>query len=91
MKALGCPGARLHKLFLLEAGTLALLGACAGLVLGLLAAFALAEINFHTRLAVHWQVLPAPLAVNLVIASLAAYWPLRSLSALEPAALLRGE
>ncbi len=91
MKALGCPAARLHKLFLLEAGTLALLGACAGLVIGLAAAFALAEINFHTRLAVHWQVLPAPLVVNLLIAALAAYWPLRSLSALEPAALLRGE
>lgn len=91
MKALGGTEQQLVILFLAETVLLALGGVIAGWLLGSLAAWAISELNFHTASLPHIAVLPLVLALNLLIAALAAFLPLRSLRGLEPAALLKGE
>ncbi len=91
MKALGGSQTTLMLLFLLEALTLALGGVVAGYVLGSAAALAISQLNFHTATLPRLGVLPLVLLLNLVIATLASFFPVRVLRGLEPAALLKGE
>lgn len=91
MKALGGSQSHLMAMFLLEALALALGGVAAGYVLGSLAAWAISQLNFHTATLPRIGVLPLVLLLNLLIAALAALFPVRVLRTLEPAALLKGE
>lgn len=91
MKALGGSQRHLMALFFLEALVLALAGVGAGFVVGSAAAWAISEGNFHSAALPHPSVLPLVLLVNLAIAALAAFLPLRVLRGLQPAALLKGE
>ena len=91
MKALGGGQGQLMKLFLLETLVLAGGGVLAGYVLGSAAAWGMSEVNFQTAALPRLSVLPMVLALNLAIAVSAALFPVRSLRALEPAALLKGE
>ncbi len=91
MKALGGSQGQLMGMFLLEAVALALAGVAAGFVIGSAAAWAISEGNFHTATLPHLSVLPVVLALNLVIAAMAALFPVRVLRGLQPAALLKGE
>ncbi len=91
MKALGSSESQLIALFLAETLLLALAGLVAGWLLGSLAAWAISEANFGTATLPRVGVIPLVLALNLMIAALAAFIPIRSLRSLEPAALLKGE
>ncbi len=91
MKALGSPESHLMRLFLLETLVLAAAGIVAGYLLGSLAAYAISELNFSTATYPSLRILPVVVAINLVIAALAALVPTRSLRNLQPAALLKGE
>jgi putative ABC transport system permease protein len=91
MKALGGSQSTLMGMFLLEAGVLALSGVVAGFVAGSAAAWAISEGNFHTATLPHLSVLPTVLMLNLAIAALASFLPVRVLRGLQPAALLKGE
>ena len=91
MKALGGSEAQMTALFLAETLLLALGGVLVGWVVGSLAAWAISEANFGTAALPRVGVVPVVLALNCVIAALAAFLPLRSLRGLEPAALLKGE
>jgi putative ABC transport system permease protein len=91
MKALGGSQAHLMAIFLLEALVLALAGAAVGFLIGSAAAWTISQINFHTASLPRPSVLPLVLLLNVLIASLAASFPVRVLRRLEPAALLKGE
>jgi len=91
MKALGGSQTQLMSIFLLEALALAITGVAAGFLAGSAAAWAISETNFHTATLPHLSVLPLVLILNLVIAAMAALFPLRVLRGLQPAALLKGE
>jgi putative ABC transport system permease protein len=91
MKALGSSRTRLYQLFLAEVLLLAGVGAVAGLVVGVAAAWLIGAINFHANIAPHPELWPLTLLVNLVVALVATLGPLRQMNALRPAELLRGE
>lgn len=91
MKALGGSQKQLMALFLLEALALALAGVVLGFVIGSAAAWLISETNFHTATLPHLSVLPLVVLLNIVIAAIAALFPVRVLRGLEPAALLKGE
>jgi len=91
MKALGGSQTQLMMMFLLEALLLALAGVAVGFVVGSGAAWAISEWNFHTATLPRLSVLPLVLLLNVIIAAMAALFPLRVLRGLQPAALLKGE
>jgi putative ABC transport system permease protein len=91
MKALGGSQVQLMSMFLLEALVLALSGVVAGFVIGSAAAWTISQLNFHTASLPHVGVIPLVLLLNILIAVLAALFPVRVLRRLEPAALLKGE
>ncbi len=91
MKALGSSRARLYRLFLAEVLLLAAVGAVAGLIVGIAAAWLIGAINFHATIAPHPELWPLTLLVNLVVALVATLGPLRQMNSLQPAELLRGE
>jgi putative ABC transport system permease protein len=91
MKALGGTERQMTALFLGETILLALGGVVLGWAVGSFAAWAISELNFGTASLPRIGVVPLVLALNIVIAGLAAFLPLRSLRGLEPAALLKGE
>jgi putative ABC transport system permease protein len=91
MKALGGSQLHLMAMFLLEALVLALAGVAAGFVIGSTAAWTISQLNFHTASLPRLGVLPLVLLLNILIAVLAALFPVRVLRRLEPAALLKGE
>jgi putative ABC transport system permease protein len=91
MKALGGSQMQLMGMFLLEALVLALAGVAAGFVVGSAAAWAISQLNFHTASLPTLRVLPLVLLLNILIAAMAALFPLRVLRRLQPAALLKGE
>lgn len=91
MKALGSSQTQLMALFLLEALTLALGGVVLGFIIGSAAAWTISETNFHTATLPHLSVLPLVILLNVVIAAMAALFPVRVLRGLQPAALLKGE
>jgi len=91
MKALGGTERQMMGLFLAETMLLAVGGVVVGWCVGSVAAWAISETNFGTASLPRLQVLPVVLALNVVIAALAAFFPVRALRGLEPAALLKGE
>jgi len=91
MKALGSSQSKMLSLFLAEALLLAMAGVFAGFVLGSAAAWFISQINFRTATLPNLTVLPLVLLLNLAIALAAAFFPMRVLRGLQPAALLRGE
>jgi putative ABC transport system permease protein len=91
MKALGGTERQMTALFLGETILLALGGVVLGWAVGSFAAWAISELNFGTASLPRIGVVPLVLALNIVIAGLAAFLPLQSLRGLEPAALLKGE
>jgi putative ABC transport system permease protein len=91
MKALGGTERQMMALFLLETVAIALAGVVAGWLVGSLAAWAISELNFGTATLPRLTVIPLVLALNLIIAALAAFFPVRALRGLEPASLLKGE
>jgi putative ABC transport system permease protein len=91
MKALGGSQMQLMGMFLLEALVLAGAGVVVGFVIGSGAAWAISEGNFHTATLPRLSVLPVVLLLNVTIAAMAAFFPVRVLRGLQPAALLKGE
>ncbi len=91
MKALGGSQMQLMSMFLLEALVLALAGVAVGFLIGSAAAWIISQINFHTASLPRPGVLPLVLLLNILIAAMAALFPVRVLRGLQPAALLKGE
>jgi putative ABC transport system permease protein len=90
MKALGGEMTRIVRLFLAEAGLLGAVGGIAGSVLGTLLSAWLGRRVFGTAISLRPEVIPLILAVMVAVALLGAL-PLRLLSHVRPAVVLRGE
>jgi putative ABC transport system permease protein len=75
-KSLGATNARVAVIFLLEASMIGLVGGVAGYLGGSLLAERLARLVFGTPVSVHWEMLPAALAIALVVAWVGSALPL---------------
>ena len=90
MKALGGEMTRIVRLFLAEAGMLGAAGGIIGSVAGTLLSAWLGRRVFGTAVSLRPEVIPLTLAVMVAVALLGAL-PLRLLSHVRPAVVLRGE
>jgi putative ABC transport system permease protein len=90
MKAIGGPMSRVVRLFLTEAGTLGLFGGLIGYVAGIFLSQWIGRRAFHVAIEVRPEVLPFVMALMVAVA-LAGALPLRLLSHVRPAEILRGE
>jgi len=90
-KSLGATNARVASIFLLEAALVGLLGGVAGYFSGSLMARHLAARVFGTAAGFHWIILPAALALALVVTLAGSAWPLARGLKLAPLTVLRHE
>jgi putative ABC transport system permease protein len=90
MKALGGSMQKVLRIFLAEVGIMALAGAILGYVFGMLLSIWMGHRVFGASITPRWEVLPATVALMLLVA-LAGAIPLRLLGNVRPAVILRGE
>ncbi len=90
MKALGGSMQKVLRIFLAEVGILALVGGIVGYVLGMILSFWMGQRVFGTSIMPRWEVLPATVALMLLV-TFAGALPLRFLGNIRPAVILRGE
>lgn len=90
MKALGGSIQKVLRIFLAEVGIMALGGAILGYVLGMILSVWMGHRVFGATIAPRWEVLPATIALMLLVAFAGAL-PLRLLGNVRPAVILRGE
>jgi putative ABC transport system permease protein len=90
MKALGGSMQKVLRIFLAEVGIMASAGAIFGYALGMLLSTWMEYRVFGTSIALRWEVLPATIALMLLVAFAGAL-PLRLLGNVRPAVILRGE
>lgn len=88
LKALGASAANVRRLFLTEAGLIALLGAAGGLMLGLATSFALGQFYPALPIAPPLWALAAAVATALIASLLFAWLPARRAARLDPALAL---
>jgi putative ABC transport system permease protein len=90
MKSLGGSISRIVGIFLAEVGVLGAAGGLLGAVLGAGLSYWMGLRVFGTAIAPRWEVLPATVALMVVVALTGAL-PLRMLGNVKPAQILRGE
>lgn len=78
------------RIFLAEVGIMAFAGAILGYVFGMLLSIWMGHRVFSASITPRWEVLPATVALMLLVA-LAGAIPLRLLGNVRPAVILRGE
>ena len=88
-KSLGATDARVVTLFMLEALVIGLAGGVAGYLGGTVLARSLASAVFGAPSGVHWVILPAALAVALLVALAGSALPLARVLKFSPAVVLR--
>jgi putative ABC transport system permease protein len=88
-KALGATDARVAAVFLLEASAIGVLGGAAGYFLGSLLAWRLALAVFGTPVSLHWIILPACLALALLVTLAGSALPLGRALKVSPSIALR--
>lgn len=90
-KVLGARHRALFLEFLCEGGLLALAGTLVGLGLGFILAQVIGQNVFESSISFRWATVPSVLLVSLLVAGLAALIPLRAVTRIEPAVVLKGE
>jgi putative ABC transport system permease protein len=90
MKALGGSMQKVLRIFLAEVGIMAFAGGILGYGLGMLLSVWMGHRVFGASITPRWEVLPATVALMLLVA-LAGALPLRLLGNVRPAVILRGE
>ncbi len=89
MKALGGSMQKVLRIFLAEVGIMAFAGAILGYVFGMALSIWMGHRVFGASITPRWEVLPATVALMLLVA-LAGAIPLRLLGNVRPAVILRG-
>ena len=90
-RALGATNARVAAIFLIEALVVGLAGGVAGYFSGSLMAHHLGKIIFGIPAEMHWIILPAAVAMAVVVTLAGSAWPIASGLKLAPAAVLHDE
>lgn len=90
-KALGAPDAAIVREFLGEGAGLGLLGGAIGVVLGFFFAQRVSLSVFGRAIEFSPVLVPATLAVSILITVLASWWPVKQAAKVDPALVLRGE
>jgi putative ABC transport system permease protein len=90
MKMLGGPISRILRLFLVEAGTLGLVGGALGTLMGMALSAWVGRRVFGVGAAPRWEIVPFTVSL-MVMMAVAGAFPLRLLARVKPAAIFRGE
>jgi len=88
LKALGAPASQVHRLFLAEAGLIAVLGAAGGLILGMAASFVLGRLYPALPIIPPLWAVAAAVATALISSLLFAWLPARRAAKLDAALAL---
>jgi putative ABC transport system permease protein len=91
MKALGAGDQLVMRLFLAEGAAIGLAGGAVGFLLGTELAREASRRIFDVALKLDWKTLPIVLAASVILAAAATLVPARLISAVQPAAVLKGE
>jgi putative ABC transport system permease protein len=91
MKVLGASELLLNAFFAAEAAALGVVGSVLGFFLGIGAAAWIGRANFHAPVVPRFAVFPYVLAGSVLVAILAAAFPITVLRRIQPAMILRGE
>jgi putative ABC transport system permease protein len=90
MKSLGGSIARIVGLFLAEVGVLGAVGGLTGAILGVALSYWMGLRVFGAAISPRWEIFPVTILLMIVVA-MAGALPLRTLGAVKPAVILRGE
>jgi putative ABC transport system permease protein len=90
-RALGATNARVAAIFLIEALVVGLAGGVAGYFVGSLMARHLGKLIFGIPAEMHWIILPAAVAVAVIVTLAGSAWPIASGLKLAPATVLHDE
>jgi putative ABC transport system permease protein len=88
-KSLGASNAQVAAIFLVEAAILGLAGGVVGYAAGSFAARRLSESVFGAPVGIHWLMLPAALALAVLVTLAGSAWPLGRGLKISPAVVLR--
>jgi putative ABC transport system permease protein len=88
-KSLGASDAQVAAIFLVEAAILGITGGVLGYVVGSFAAWRLSLRVFGAPVGLHWLMLPAAMAVAVLVTLAGSAWPLGRGLKVSPAAVLR--
>lgn len=91
MKAIGARKNDISMFYMTEAVLIGLLGGFSGFFLGWLAAEAVSKGAFHSYVSIAFYLPFLSLGIGLIIAVIAAYFPVRNAMQYDPAVILRGE
>ena len=91
MKAIGASRRMIHGFLAAEDATLGAVAAVIGFLVGIVIASAIGRINFHAPVPPQFGVLPVVILGSVVVALMAAVWPMWLLGRVQPANILRGE
>ena len=91
MKAMGATAGDIRRFFMSEAALAGLAGSAAGYTAGILAAEAVSRTAFGSFVPLSIFVPPVSLALGVLIAIVATYFPVRDAMKVVPAQILRGE
>ncbi len=91
MKALGASERMVNGFFAAEAAALGVVGAIPGFALGIGVAAWIGRANFHAPVVPRFSVFPYVLAGSIIVALIAAIFPIIMLRRVQPAIILRGE
>lgn len=90
-KALGAQNPTLVLEFLSEGGILSLLGSLLGIGLGHLLAQLIGQSVFQSAISFRAAVIPMVILISLIVTGLASFIPVKTVVAVEPAVVLKGE
>ena len=88
-KSLGASNAQVAAIFLMEAGVLGVAGGLVGYAAGSLAAWRLSQRVFGSPVGLDWLMLPAALALAVLVTLAGSAWPLGRGLKVSPAVVLR--
>jgi len=91
MKALGASERMVNGFFAAEAAALGVVGAILGFALGIGVAAWIGRANFHAPVVPRFSVFPYVLVGSIIVALIAAVFPITMLRRIQPAIILRGE
>lgn len=90
-KALGAGNKNILVEFLIEAVFLGISGGILGYIIGFILVQLIGRSVFDSTISFRPMVIPATLAISVIVSTLAGFWPIKMALDMEPAVVLKGE